>query len=177
VWTARNKTDLIFEVWEKLDCASVGSAEIEAIEIVIREEFGAQAVDSPMVLARMLADEGAMLRHSEIMALYLERQSSIPYEAEMRNLFDFSDPRTALRSIRNAENLRKKFASEGDAEGLRKLRELAIWEKKSIKPAAFGAEALAWLTLWIQSPELFDNWIKLRTSAKDFIERFGELKV
>ncbi|HKX84510.1 MAG TPA: hypothetical protein VJL58_09850 [Pyrinomonadaceae bacterium] len=64
MWNSRNKTDLIFEVWEKLDCESVGAAEIEAIETVVREEYGDSAVDSPMILARMLADEGAILRHS-----------------------------------------------------------------------------------------------------------------
>ena len=33
MWKSRNKTELIIEVWEKLDCEDVGAAEIEAIEI------------------------------------------------------------------------------------------------------------------------------------------------
>ena len=32
MWQSRTKIDLIIEVWEKLDCESVGAAEIEAIE-------------------------------------------------------------------------------------------------------------------------------------------------
>ena len=31
MYDARNKTDLIIEVWERLDCESVGRKEIEAI--------------------------------------------------------------------------------------------------------------------------------------------------
>ena len=56
MWQSRNKTDLIFEVWEKLDCDSVGAAEIEAIETAVEGRFGKRALESPMVLARLLAD-------------------------------------------------------------------------------------------------------------------------
>ena len=36
MWQAKNKRDLMIEVWEKLDCESVGSTEVEAIEEVVR---------------------------------------------------------------------------------------------------------------------------------------------
>lgn len=176
MWNSRNKTDLIIEVWEKLDCESVGAAEIEAIEIVVLEEFGPQAVDSPMVIARMLADEGAQLRHSEIMTLYLVRRAEVPYASELRNLFDLTDLRTTLRSIRNAESLRKVFASEGDLEGLRRLRELAIKMKgEPVRLTMIRKEANEWLTIWLQSPDLFDNWIRLRVSSAEFRAAFGEM--
>ena len=38
--TVRTKTDLIIEVWERLDCESIGRKEIEAIESAVRERFG-----------------------------------------------------------------------------------------------------------------------------------------
>jgi hypothetical protein len=88
MWKSRNKTDLIIEVWEKLDCESVGAAEIEAIETAVHDRFGSAAVESPMITARLLADEGAELRHSEIMELYLRRQSDEPYAAQLRGIID-----------------------------------------------------------------------------------------
>ncbi len=63
MYKSRTKTDLIIEVWEALDCESVGAKEIIAIEEAVREQFGQNAVESPMILARLLADEGAELRH------------------------------------------------------------------------------------------------------------------
>ena len=48
MWQAKNKRDLMIEVWEKLDCESVGSVEIEAIEEVVRDVYGESAVESPM---------------------------------------------------------------------------------------------------------------------------------
>ena len=81
MWKSRNKTELIIEVWEKLDCESVGAAEVEAIEIAVEAVYGKPAVESPMRIARLLADEGAELRHSEIMDLYLQRVSVRPHAA------------------------------------------------------------------------------------------------
>ena len=78
MWNSRTKNDLIIEVWEKLDCESVGAREILAIEEVVREQYGSAAVESPMIIARNLADEGAELRHSEIMELDVERRLESP---------------------------------------------------------------------------------------------------
>ena len=186
MWNSRNKTELIIEVWEKLDCESVGAAEIEAIETVVENVFGKQAVDSPMKIARLLADEGAELRHNEIMSLYVERASDRPYDAAFENLIDTEGFRSALNSIRQAENLRRKFSTDGDREGLRLLREKVIAEKEAKiatakKPGIGSEKRLAaseiaeWLTLWLQSPELFETWIKLRRESADFVSKFGKI--
>ena len=99
MWLSRTKNDLIIEVWEKLDCENIGAAEIEAIETVVADQFGKAAVDSPMVIARLLADEGAELRHAEIMALYVERASDRPYDAALRNILNIDDLKSTARSI------------------------------------------------------------------------------
>jgi hypothetical protein len=185
MWQSRTKADLIIEAWEKLDCESVGSKELIAIEKAVRERFGPAAVDSPMIVARMLADEGAELRHSEIMDLYLTRQAEGPYHRVFRNILKFGDLKNALTTIRNLENIRRKFESEDDKEGLRLLREVALSGKKELSGSTNGrkgsphekeakAEMLNWLTLWLQSPEVFENWLSLRIRSKDFVERFGE---
>lgn len=177
----------MIEVWEKLDCESVGAVEIEAIETAVESVFGKPAVDSPMRIARLLADEGAELRHSEIMELYLKRASDRPYDAVFVNLFDLHDLRTALRSIRQMENLRRKFEADSDREGLRLLRQKTIAEKETrlaiVKKAKTddhdrleASEIAEWLTIWLQSPELFESWIKLRSASADFVSKFGSIE-
>ena len=184
MFISRTKTDLIIEVWEKLDCESVGASEIEAIEIVVREKYGNNAVESPMIIARLLADEGAELRHAEIMQLDVKRRTESPYDAMFRNILKFSDFRQAVISIRRLENLRKKFVAENDKEGLRLVRETAIKgkrraqmvagnEKVDVQNRAEKVEIVEWFTIWLQSPEIFENWINLRMNSKDFKEKFN----
>ena len=186
MFSSRNKTDLIIEVWEKLDCENVGAAEIEAIETVVSDRFGAAAVDSPMVIARLLADEGADLRHSEIMALYVERSSDRPYDSALRNILKTDDLKSTLSSIKGLENLRQKYKAENDKEGLRLIRETAIRgkklaleiaEKKNTDAAVreLNNEIAQWLTVWLQTPEVFEHWVVLRQNAPEFIDKFGSL--
>ena len=185
MWQSRTKHDLMIEVWEKLDCETVGAAEIEAIEEAVSARFGDAAVESPMHIARILADEGAALRHAEIMQLWVKRFEDRPHEAEFRNLIKTDDLDAAARSIRHVENLRRKFVSLGDKEGLRLLREEVLEVKAALQKTGKGkktpahdrqasAEIIEWLTLWLQSPELFENWIKLRQNSAEYKETFPD---
>lgn len=175
----------MIEVWEVLDCESVGAKEIIAIENAVREKFGNNAVDSPMRIARLLADEGAELRHSEIMKLDVERRLESPYDPMFRNILKFSDFKQALISIRQLENLRRKFQTENDKEGLRLVRETAIKGKQRAIMIANNqkvdeqkrgekAEMGEWFQLWLQSPEIFENWIQLRINSTDFQKKFKD---
>lgn len=184
MWKARTKDDLIIEVWEKLDCENVGAVEIEAIETVVADQYGTAAVDSPMVIARLLADEGAQLRHSEIMKLYLARASDRPYDAALRNIVRIDDLKSAERSIRDLENLRQKFVRENDKEGLRLLLDTARKGKESAgtntgkkrlssDAQQMNAEIVQWFTVWLQTPEVFESWLNLRKRSADFLNKFG----
>ncbi len=183
MWQSRTKTDLIIEVWEKLDCESIGRREIEAIETVVGEKFGERAVESPMIIARQLADEGAELRHAEIMELDVLRRTESPYDAMFRNVLKFSSFKETIVSLRRLENLRRKFLSDDDREGLRLMREIAIKgknralmisknERVAPEKRAAKAEIAEWFTVWLQNPEIFENWLALRQKSADFTKRF-----
>ncbi|HXG86248.1 MAG TPA: hypothetical protein VNI84_19665 [Pyrinomonadaceae bacterium] len=185
MWNSRTKTDLIIEVWEKLDCETVGAKEIEAIETVIRERLGEGATELPMKLARLLADEGAELRHAEILELDAQRRLESPYDAMFRNILKFTDFKQTLASIRRLENIRRKFALEKDDRGLRAVREIALKGKRRARMISKNEkvapekrrekeEIAEWFTIWMQSPEIFENWIILRQNSPAFAARFGK---
>lgn len=185
MWQSRTKTDLIIEVWEALDCESVGAEEIIAVEKAVQERYGASAVESPMRIARLLADEGAELRHAEIMQLDVERRLETPYAPMFRNVLKFSDFKQTFISIRRLENLRQKFLRESDKEGLRLVRETAIKGKQRAamiaknqkveeQKRAEKQEISEWFTIWLQTPEIFESWVELRQNSKDFKEKFEQ---
>lgn len=186
MWESRNKQDLIIEVWEKLDCESVGAVEIEAIEAAVEGQYGKAAVDSPMIIARQLADEGAELRHQEIMELYLRRAEDRPYDAALRNVLRLDSLSSAMHSIRELENIRRKYASDGDKDGLRQIRELVIEAKRllgsridDIRTSDADRHVLVelneWLSHWLQTPQLFADWVEMRQRSRDFIDKFGNI--
>jgi hypothetical protein len=185
-WKAGNKTDLIIEVWEKLDCESVGSTEIEAIEVVVADVCGPEAVDSPMVTARVLADEGAHLRHAEILDLFVKRAGQKQKPGGVEDGLKFDDLISARLSIERLEKLRSVTARDDDRHGERAVRDAAIHYKAQALARAeseptgtvaheMQIEIAEWLRVWLQTPTIFGGWIELRLRSKDFLDKFGPI--
>jgi len=176
----------MIEVWEKLDCEDVGRAEIEAVEEAVRAEYGDDAVDPPMAIARFLADEGAYLRHSEIMQLYVDRAEDRPYDAAFRGIIDLKDLKSTLSSLKQLDNLRQKYLSDNDKTGIRLIRETVVAAKDDLvrrlddprlddAARMIAIEAAEWLSHWLRTPDIFFDWLAIRQNTADFKERFGSL--
>jgi hypothetical protein len=182
-WKARTKRELMIEVWEHLDCETVGARELREIMDAVRERFDGGAIESPATIARLLADEGAELRHAEVLEADARWRTVDPYEPMLRNVLRFSDFDQAANSIRRLENLRKQLARKKDEEGLRRVRETALRGKQRAQMIAANKsvaeckraekeEIAQWFTIWLQTPEMFDDWVALRRDSKDFRKRF-----
>lgn len=180
-WRARTKQDLIIEVWETLDCESVGASELEQIQEVIRQRFGSGSLDSPASIARTLADEGAVLRHPEVLSLdteWRERELSALIPPDELN---FSGLAESSVSIKKLDTLRRKFEQNSEQAQLKRLREMtlgfkqeALWmghAKNVERQKRMEAREIAqWLTVWLQSPDIFEDWLSLRQRSPEFIQ-------
>jgi hypothetical protein len=183
--SARTKDELIIEVWEQLDCESVGAKELEAIQGAVRDRFGAGAVESPASIARTLADEGAVLRHPEVIecdAGWRERgfqQSLLPETVNFDGLNEAAD------SIKRLDRLRQELEQSSRHSDLARLREavqsirkdrLRVARSKVIeeKTRLEAGEIAEWLNVWLNSPELFADWLDLRRRAAEFRARFSK---
>src|ERR1044071_1663753 len=181
-WTATTRHDLIIEVWEALDCESVGGHELTQIQEVLGEKFGLGGVESPAAIARVVADEGAALRHPEVFECDLRwRQERLLAEAEA---LDFSTLAAALDSFRVIEERRHELQRENDEARLSQLREtinaaqqncLLVGHSKVIpaKQREEAKEIAEWLRVWLLTPDLFRDWLDLRMRSDEFQKRFG----
>jgi hypothetical protein len=180
-WRARTKRDLIIEVWEALDCESVGGRELKQIQIVLREKFGAGSVDSPASIARTLADEGAVLRHPEVLSLDTEWREQELFSLIPPNELNFSGLPEASASIKKLDDLRRKFEEIRDEHQLARLREITLKFKRDARDTARSKnverqkrleakEIAQWLTVWLQSPDIFGDWVSLRQRSPEFIQ-------
>jgi hypothetical protein len=184
-WKARTKHDLMIEVWEHLDCETVGASELEAIAGAVKGRFGEGAEESPAIVARLLADEGAELRHAEVLEADARWRSADPYEAMFRNVLKFSTFDEAAASLKRLDNLRRQFGRMKDKEGLRRVQETVLKGKGRAQMIARNPsvnerkraekeEIAEWFTVWLRQPEIFEDWLHLRQRAKEFRARFPE---
>jgi hypothetical protein len=186
-WNSRTKQELIIEVWEYLDCESVGSRELEQIQKALQEHFGegASSSSSPASIARTVANEGARLRHPEVFECDRRWREENLKKWALLGTLDFSDLSFAFGSFVKLEDRRLQLQGDSDDEGLKNLREVVAAMRKDLllkarskiiddRQKAQLKEVSHWLTVWLQSPELFSDWLDLRRRSPEFRKRFGE---
>ena len=183
-WQARNVSELIIEVWEALDCESVGARELEQIQTAVREKFGPGAVESPAAIARTVADEGAVLRHPEVFdfdAAWREEKLAEPGVAGELNFANLTE---AAESFVKLDHARQQLEGANEDERLKQLRQSIVEiradtqmrSRSKIIDASEREEAKEiadWLRVWLQSPELFLDWLDLRQRSPEFVKKFG----
>ena len=121
-WRSTNKSELIIEIWEALDCESVGARELEEIQKEVFERFGAGAVDSPAAIARLLADEGAVLRHPEVFDCDLKWREGLLTQNNLVGELTFTSFLEALKSFEKLETARLEIEKLKDAKQMEQLR-------------------------------------------------------
>jgi len=180
-WKSRTKLDLIIEVWEHLDCESVGARELEQIQKALLETFGAGALASPASIARAVADEGAVLRHPEVFECDRAWREANLKKAAFGDTLDFSELDVAFASMVKIEEERLQIGDNTSA--VSDLREAVSEIRKELTLRAGSpiidpshrvllGEVAQWLKIWLQAPELFSDWLDLRRRSPEFRKRF-----
>ena len=166
-------------VWESLDCDSVGARELEALQAALKENFGPGGLMSPAAIARVVADEGAVLRHPEVFECDFKWRETNLRKVKSGNDLDFSDLSSAFASIVKLEERRLQQPDKESA-SLRHMvsaaRDEALLQARSKvidKELREQQKEIAnWLSVWLQSPALFSDWLDLRRRSLEFIKRF-----
>ena len=185
-WRARTRRDLVVEVWEHLDRDSVGAEELKEIQSAIQQRFGIGAVDSPAAIARLLAEEGAALRHPEVLEVdtaWREHMELASYRG-----IDFGSLSAAAIAIEKLHALQKESESKGDeaqvwriAQLVSNVREdlLTLCRSKGTSQWARteAKEIAEWLLIWHRTPELFSDWLALRINSKEFVDLFPNFRI
>jgi hypothetical protein len=187
---AQTKREVIVEIWERRQRPAAGKKELREIQRALAGRFGEGGVDSPAAIARVLADEGAELRHPEVIefdARWREANIQKGVAFHVKNLTgDLVKPLTLSRAaglIGKLDKARKRSERKADATNLRRVRDLAITEKQRAEARARDgqvneqarteqAEIAEWLRVWLQTPDLFADWLDLRRRTSDFRKKF-----
>ena len=182
---AKTKRALVIEVWGQLGCDSAGARELEHIQRLILQSFGPGAAESPASIARMLADEGALLRHPEVLDCDTRWRQQLSLESLFPEQPSFSTLAEAADTIEKFDAVRKEFAELGDEVGLVRLRELALKFKRELQlltrsktaneeKRLDAQEMVQWLNIWLQNADIFAEWLSLRRRSPEFISRYGQ---
>ena len=187
---ALSKRELIVEVWDRLGRGIIGERELSDIQRSVRDQFGRGGEESPAAIARVLADEGAELRHPEVIE-FDARWREAKIESDGKGFKGLDDLVTgkplrlgrAEALVKKLEKLRKRAEASGDNQALRAVRNTAVSARqmaellakdRELDPRhrAEQAEIAEWFKVWIQTPSLFADWLDLRRRSPEFQKKF-----
>jgi hypothetical protein len=179
---------VVVELWVQLGKPAIDAHLLETIQARVTGVFENHEL-GPAALARMLADEGAELKHPEIIEIDAEwRQARIEAGANECSLAELSSPvvltlATAENLIAELEAARQRHELNQDRQRLAEVRNIASESRRLAESIARNrsteqtvrveqAEIVEWLKVWLQTPALFKDWLELRRRSDEFRARF-----
>jgi hypothetical protein len=178
----KSKKEMVLEIYDREAMGEVTAREIAIINQGLIDEFGDGGAMTPAEIARVLVDEDLPVRFDQVF-----RMSSLTEKYE--NLFEGLALNKSLaqaeESLRRIDELYRKFQRRGDRTGSRFARQTAMRARHNAvtlsqdphltaQKKAEQREIAEWFTIWLQTPDLFAQWLELRKATPDFKGTFEE---
>ena len=170
------KQEMVLEIYDREAMGEVTAREIAIINQALVEEFGEGGAMAPAEIARILHDEDLPVRFEQIFRM---ESPTDKYENLFGGLTKCGTLEEAENSLRQIEGLYKEFQRAGDRKGIRFARQAALRLKRQttalsqspkltpVQRSEMG-EAAQWLSVWLQTPDIFDQWLELRKATAEF---------
>ncbi len=171
---------MVLEIYDREAMGEVTAREIAIINQGLVEEFGEGGAMTPAEIARLLVDEDLPVRLDQVFRMKTPTEK---YENLFEGLAINHSIAQAERSLRKIDELFRQFQRVGDRAGIRfaqqtarraKNNALALSRSVNLPPKlqAEHREIAQWLTIWLQTPDLFDSWLSLRKASAEFRKAF-----
>src|SRR5262245_7049995 len=169
----KSKRELVLDIYDNEAMGEVTAREIAVINQALIEEYGEGGAMTPAEIARILHDEDLPVRFDQIFRMMTTTEK---YENAFSRFLENDDFAEAEKSIRGIDELYRKFKQAGDKAGVRFAFEAARAARQnaidlsqlSHLPTAERreqAEIAEWFAVWLQTPDLFTEWVGLRKTA------------
>lgn len=117
------------------------------------------------------------------------RDTGIPptYRRLLHGVLSFKDLADAELCLARLENLRQRFLSASDKEGVDACRLVALRGRRraemvgrnprvGLRKRKEKKEIALWFRIWLETPEIFPEWLALRKHNEEFRRSFPEGK-
>ncbi|MGE0886774.1 MAG: hypothetical protein AB7P14_24915 [Blastocatellales bacterium] len=179
------KREMVLEIYDREAMGEVTSQEIEIINQALIDEYGEGGAMAPAEIARILHDEDLPIRFEQIFRM---ESTTDKYVDLFGRLSSFETLREAEQTLRKIDELHKQYLQSGDQTGARYARQAVLKMKKQAAALSQSSklteperaemgEIAQWMTVWLQTPDIFDQWLELRKAAEEFKTIFGSTGV
>lgn len=177
----KSKREMVLDIYDDEAMGEVTAREIAVINQALIEEYGEGGAMTPAEIARILHDEDLPVRFDQVFRMMTTTEK---YENAFARFLENDDLDEAEKSIRGIDELYRKFNQVGDRAGVRLAFEAAraarqnatelsrLLDLSAAAQRKEQAEIAEWFAVWLQTPDLFTEWVVLRKASTEFKKLF-----
>jgi len=178
----KSRRELVLEIYDREAMGEVAAVEIAIINRGLVAEFGEGGVLAPAEIARILIDEELPVRFDQVFNM---GSPDDRFERLFTGVLETSTLVSAEDSLRRIDALCRRLERLGDKRGTEYARSMVLSAKNAARAESRKkslstrerdeqAEIAEWLTIWLRTPDLFDDWLLLRKETPEFKRLFSE---
>ncbi len=176
-----SKKELILEIGESLGAKRFTPAELEQVKRQLIVRLGpAEGKTSPDYIASVLLQAGKRVATST------RADTEGRYEEEFADLLRFATLEEAEMCLIRLDELLRKFRHEGERAAAERVLEVARLGRRRAEMIARNArveprkraekqEMVRWFALWLETPDVFFDWLEVRKQSPEYQLVFASL--
>ncbi len=171
---------LILDCWREQRLETAGFRELRRIQNDLRQRIAPSRPPSLSYISAVLREAGARVDYEDRYA-----DPAIPERyRRLEGVLHFHDLRAAEDAIRALDAAWRDYRAASDREGAELARKLMLRGRQRAESLAASLrvdpakrrekrEVASWFAVWLESPDLFFDWLELRKRSDEFREHFA----
>ena len=176
-----HKKQILLDFFQAGGKRSLEARDLQAARNELRRHLGPRDRTSLGYIASILQDAGYKVRYED---RYSDPLMPEPYARRLKGTLEFHDLASAEASLLRLDAMCREYSGAGDALGVKLVRALVTKGKLRARSLAANPrvqapkrlekkEIAGWFQVWLETPDLFRDWLVLRKSSDEFSSLFG----
>ena len=176
-----SKKQILLDFFQARGVRRIEVGDLHGARNELRRQLGTCDRTSLGYIASILREAGYEVQYED---RYSDPVMPEPYANRLKGVLEFRDLASAERSLLRLDAIFRKYSSAADRLGTTMVR--ALVKKGKLRARSLAAnprvqaqkrqekqEIASWFQVWLETPDLFADWLALRKSSDEFRKLFG----
>jgi hypothetical protein len=176
-----SKKDLILGAARELGLQKWTTAELDQLRRKLIADYHEAGKTTNDYIIEVLKGAGWKVQITE------REEAEERFEEEFEDILHFKTLQDAEVSITHLDELLRRFRAHGEKAAVARVLETARLGKRRAEmisrnrkveshKRAEKKEIAEWFRIWLETPDAFFDWLELRKSSPEFLEKFGNVE-
>ena len=176
-----SKKQILLDYFQAQERKPIEGRDLLGARTELQHQLGPSDRTSLGYIAAILRDAGYDVRYED---RYSDPVMPEPYASRLKGVLGFRDLASAEQSLLRLHAIDRDYQSAADRRGMKWVR--ALVKKGKLRARSLAAnprvqvqkrrekqEIASWFQVWLETPDLFADWLALRKSSEEFRHLFG----